>query len=72
MGSGDCECSHLISHIASEKWEVRLKRGFPFLKFPALSDPPEFQLQGPSTSTQMQRSTECLPDSVCACAEFAQ
>ena len=34
MGSEDCECSHHTSHMASEKWEVGLKRGFPFLKYP--------------------------------------
>ena len=32
-GSGDCECLHPISHMASEKWEVRLKQEFPFLKY---------------------------------------
>ena len=32
-GSGDCECLHPISHMASEKWEVGLKREFPFLKY---------------------------------------
>ena len=32
-GSGDCEFLHPISHMASEKWEVRLKREFPFLKY---------------------------------------
>ena len=37
MGSGDCECSHPTSHMASEKWEVGLKRGFPFLKYPTLA-----------------------------------
>ena len=31
--SGDCECLHPISHMASEKWEVGLKREFPFLKY---------------------------------------
>ena len=36
MGSEDCECSHHTSHMASEKWEVGLKRGFPFLKYPTL------------------------------------
>ena len=33
-GSGDCEFLHPISHMASEKWEVGLKREFPFLKYP--------------------------------------
>ena len=33
MGSEDCECSHHTSHMASEKWEVGLKREFPFLKY---------------------------------------
>ena len=32
--SGDCECLHPISHMASEKWEVGLKQEFPFLKYP--------------------------------------
>ena len=36
-GSGDCECLHPISHMASEKWEVGLKREFPFLKYPTQS-----------------------------------
>ena len=31
-GSGDCEFLHHISHMASENWEVGLKREFPFLK----------------------------------------
>ena len=31
--SGDCECLHPISHMASEKWAVGLKREFPFLKY---------------------------------------
>ena len=35
-GSGDCECLHPISRMASEKWEVGLKREFPFLKYPTL------------------------------------
>ena len=29
-GSGDCEFLHPISHMASENWEVGLKREFPF------------------------------------------
>ena len=33
-GSGDCECLHPIFHMASEKWEVGLKREFPFVKYP--------------------------------------
>ena len=33
MGSEDCECLHPTSHMASEKWGVGLKRGFPFLKY---------------------------------------
>ena len=33
-GSGDCEFSYHISHMASEKWEVGLIREFPFLKYP--------------------------------------
>ena len=37
MGSGDCEFSYHISRIASEKWEVGLKREFPFLKYPTLA-----------------------------------
>ena len=40
MGSEDCECSHHTSHMASEKWEVGLKRGFPFLKYPTLVKSP--------------------------------
>ena len=32
-GSGDRECLHPISHMASEKWEVRLIREFQFLKY---------------------------------------
>ena len=32
-GSGDCEFLHPISHMASEKWEVGLKREFPFLRY---------------------------------------
>ena len=32
--SGDCEFSYHISHMASAKWEVGLKREFPFLKYP--------------------------------------
>ena len=32
-GSGDCECLHPTSHMASEKWEVGLEREFPFLKY---------------------------------------
>ena len=31
--SGDCECLHPISHMASEKWDVGPKRGFLFLKY---------------------------------------
>ena len=38
-GSGDCECLHPISHMASEKWEVGLKREFPFLKYRPLAMP---------------------------------
>ena len=36
IGSGNCESLHPISHMTSEKWEVGLKRGFPFLKYPTL------------------------------------
>ena len=36
-GSGDWECLHPISHMASEKWEVGIERGFPFLKYPTLA-----------------------------------
>ena len=32
-GSGDWECLHPTSHMASEKLEVGLKREFPFLKY---------------------------------------
>ena len=35
-GSGDCEFSYHISHMASEKWEVGLEQEFPFLKYPTL------------------------------------
>ena len=41
MGSEDCECSHHTSHMASEKWEVGLKQGFPFLKYPTLITAPQ-------------------------------
>ena len=33
-GSADSECLHPISHMASEKWEVGLKREFLYLKYP--------------------------------------
>ena len=32
-GSGDCECLHPISLMASEKWEAGLKQEFQFLKY---------------------------------------
>ena len=35
-GIGDCECLHTISHMASEKWDVGLKREFPSLTYPTL------------------------------------
>ena len=39
--SGDYECLHLISHLASGKWEVGLKQEFPFLKYlPQFDIPP--------------------------------
>ena len=33
-GNGDCECLHPTYHMASEKWEVGLKREFPYLNYP--------------------------------------
>ena len=33
-GNGDCECLHTTYHMASEKWEVGLKREFLYLKYP--------------------------------------
>ena len=36
MRNGNQENLYPISHMASEKWEVGLKRGFPFLKYPTL------------------------------------
>ena len=48
-GSGDCECLHPISHMASEKWEVGHKREFPFLKYPPLKSQP-YDVKYPSSS----------------------